>query len=46
MVKDFWFIVGAYSAIWILIGGYVLSLGSKLTELNKRIDALQAEREG
>ena len=43
-MQHFWYIVGAYSIIWVLIGGYMLSLGSKVTELNKRIDAVEAER--
>lgn len=43
-MQHFWFIVGAYSIIWVLLGGYMLSLGSKITELNRRIDAAEAER--
>jgi CcmD family protein len=43
-MQHFWYIVGAYSIIWVLIGVYTLSLGSKITELNKRLDAAEAEK--
>jgi|GEM_PF-3623776 CcmD family protein len=44
-MQDFWYIVGAYSIIWVLLGGYMLGLGSKISELNKRIDAVEADKE-
>ncbi|MCD8492358.1 MAG: CcmD family protein [Geovibrio sp.] len=45
-MQDFWYIVGAYSIIWVLLGGYMLSLGTKISDLNKRIDAVEADKEG
>jgi CcmD family protein len=45
-MKDFWYVIGAYSVIWVIIGGYLVSLGGKMTELTRRIDAVQAEKEG
>jgi CcmD family protein len=44
-MQDFWYIVGAYSVIWVLLGGYMLGLGSKITELSRRIESLETEKD-
>lgn len=42
-MKNIWFLVAAYSVIWILLAYYFFKLGTKITQLNKRISVLENE---
>jgi CcmD family protein len=35
-MKNFWYLFAAYAAIWALIGGYLLGLGSRIARLEKK----------
>lgn len=35
-MKNFGFLVAAYTIIWVLIGGYVINIGYRLKKLEKR----------
>jgi len=42
-MKNIWFLVAAYSVIWILLAYYFFKLGNKIEKLNKRISTLESD---
>lgn len=36
VMKNMWYLVGAYTIIWVLIGGYLINLGMRLKKLEQR----------
>lgn len=38
-----WYVAGAYIGIWVLLFGYLLFLGSRLSFLFKQVEALKEE---
>ncbi len=44
-MKNFGFLIAAYSAIWLLLGYYFISIGRKIDKLSKKIEILEEEKE-
>jgi CcmD family protein len=44
MVTHLWWLVGAYSLIWIVLFGYVGALLARQRRLEREVDRLRAER--
>lgn len=44
-MKNFEFLIAAYSAIWLLLGYYFVSIGKKTEKLAKKIEILEEEKE-
>ena len=42
-MKNFGYLVAAYSAIWLLISWYFVSIGSKTEALSKKVEILKNE---
>lgn len=40
-MKSFWYLFAGYMVIWSLIGGYMLSLGSRLKRLTRKCEQLE-----
>ncbi len=38
VMKNFKYLVGAYTIIWVFIGGYAINLGLRLKKLEKRME--------
>lgn len=38
-----WYVAGAYIGIWLILFGYLLFLGSRLSSLLKQVEALKEE---
>lgn len=45
-MKNFGFLIAAYSAIWILIAYFYIRIGSKVSVLTKKVEMLEEERRG
>lgn len=43
-MKNFGFLIAAYSAIWLLIGFYFFSMNSKIDKLVKKVKMLEEEK--
>ena len=39
--QKFWYLFWAYNIIWILIGGYLISLGFRLRKIQRAIERLR-----
>lgn len=44
-MKNFGFLIAAYSAIWLLIGYYFYSMNSKIDKLVKKVEMLESEKQ-
>ena len=44
-MQNFTYLFAGYTAIFVLIGFYFVSLGSKLSTLEKRVDALDSSED-
>lgn len=45
-MKNFGFLIAAYSAIWVLLGYYFFSMNRKIDKLVKKIEVLENEKRG
>ncbi len=43
-MKNFEFLIAAYSAIWLLIGYYFINIGRKTEALSKKVEILESEK--
>ena len=43
-MKNFGFLVAAYSAIWVLLGYYFFSIGKKINALSKKVESLENDK--
>lgn len=46
IMKNFGFLIAAYSAIWILIGYYFFAMNRKIDKLTKKVETLESEKNG
>lgn len=44
-MKNFGFLIAAYSAIWLLIGYYFFSMNAKIDKLVKKVETLESEKQ-
>jgi len=44
-MQNFSFLFAGYTVIFVLLGAYFFSLGNKLTNLERRIDALDSDKD-
>ena len=42
MIKNFWYLVAAYSAVWVVVCGYLFALLRRNRKLAKTIEEMEA----
>ncbi len=45
-MKNFGFLIAAYSFIWVLIAYFFIRIGSRVNQLSKKIETIEETRKG